>query len=230
MKGKGTRVIASLHPYLDTLSFTTMQPQLQELPTFSHLPLSPKSSCLDLYIWVRGRCSGPAEAEGLHGCSCPLQAAGGMIPLPGLELDCGDHYSCQPRSSCVCVWGGGLCDNVLDPGTPTQGLSPAALILCPASVPRSPGQGAQREGWHEPQRLASLCHLLCPDELPFPSLFTCMGLGRRVTAVTQLRQPIFTERCQPGESRQTAGTREAMAPGGRARGVWIRLRLPWLWS
>lgn len=179
MKGKGTRVIASLHPYLDTLSFTTMQPQLQELPTFSHLPLSPKSSCLDLYIWVRGRCCGPAEAEGLHGCSCPLQAAGGMIPLPGLELDCGDHYSCQPRSSCVCVCGGGLCDNVLDPGTPTQGLSPAALTSVPPVAfcvqPRFPGAqdrvpsgkvGMSHRGWHLCVTCCALMSCLFPPCLP----------------------------------------------------------------
>ena len=120
-------------------------------------------------------------------------AAAAMIPLPGLGLGCGDHYSCQPSSSCQ----GGACDNLLDPGTPTQGLSPAALT----SVPRRPGQGAQREGWHESQRGWHLCVTCRAFSLPV----YLPGARAAVTAVS----PVSPARLQDQRSH---------GPRGRARG------------
>lgn len=73
-------------------------------------------------------------------------------------------------------WGTELCDRLLDPGAPNQGLSPAALTSVPPVAscvwPRFPGAGdrVRRLAWApQSHREAgiSLCHLVCPDVLPF---------------------------------------------------------------
>lgn len=126
-------------------------PPPQEAPAPQASPVSsPALFSSPELPWLVQMGRGPGAACGLK-ASCPLPfppgliAAGSTVPLPGLGLGCGDSHLCQRGKHCQ---GGRVtdrCDRLSDRGTPTQGLSPAALTSVPP-VPCVCGFGYQVQG------------------------------------------------------------------------------------